>query len=417
MKVSISQSVLFNALEKGAVAALSDVAKSDTSIASLLVQSAKITAGKNFVIESTTDVVASKYSLEADANGVTVSEEGSIIVPAKDLYDWVKSKSPESTITFKYTPLATPEIMDTMGEDVDDDLAIKRVGYIKITSKDKGRSGSTWKLGCYDSGQFSKSVDFSKGSTKQFSMNAESFAVSLKDVGFAAADKDYECTYDNVLIQGVDTDLYFCTTDTHRVAIRKVEAEMNSGEPMIIPTKLVSLLTKVSDKANKLSFSVNDELGKIYVRQKNLDIRIASGPKDKIGKFPSIQRMLTAKCKMLTEVDKGQLMSNLRTASLINDHTALFEFEEKIGRMTIKSVSDINRKEPNVSQIAVTEAGRKVSAVWGVKHLMEASKVIKGDVIKFMLPDTDNVKFVKILDNANDDFTYFAMTINNPNYA
>ena len=52
MKLAIDQKVLISALEKGAMSALSDEAQGDTSSFHKLIQSVKITAGKeDFIVE------------------------------------------------------------------------------------------------------------------------------------------------------------------------------------------------------------------------------------------------------------------------------------------------------------------------------------------------------------------------------
>ena len=105
------------------------------------------------------------------------------------------------------------------------------------------------------------------------------------------------------------------------------------------------------------------------------------------------------------------------SASLVNKASALFTFKSDKDVVIVKAISEDGKYKPNTSQYSIDKHAsldEDFSKVWGVKHLSDVVKVIKGDKVKMLIPE--NRKSLKIIDEDNDKLSYFAMTINNPKY-
>ena len=158
MKLAIDQKVLIRALERGAMSALSDGAQADTSSFHRLIQAVKITSDKGtLTVESGTNLLATQYTIEAKKeNGIEVKEDGSVLVPAKELYTWA-TKQNKAKIILALSKLKVPEILKAGDADTDygssQAMSIKKVGSLKLTSRDDSKTGNKWNLDCYDSSQ------------------------------------------------------------------------------------------------------------------------------------------------------------------------------------------------------------------------------------------------------------------------
>ena len=420
MKLAIKQNVLMDALDKGTIGALTEEAQADTSNMNLIVQSIRLTASEeSIIIESGTNLIAIKHTIPVSKdNGVSVSEGGCVFVPAKELYNFVKARSKDAVINMSFSALATPELISNIDED-DGSLAIKKIGSLKLTSKNSDKSGgSKWELDCYDPNQ-KDPVNFSEKGKKCFDIPPHVLEDSVKTIKFAASDKDHEHILTSISIQSHGNDVYFCTTDSKRCALYKVDGITNveNDAPILIPVSLLDMIAKIADSENTLSISYNEDIDRVFIDQKNLEVRLVCVVKEKLQKFPSVKMLLDKEYSPLVNIPKALLQQMLISASLVNKSSALFTFKADKGVVVVKAVSEDSKYKPISDQYNIEDNANfktDLSKVWGVKHLLDVTKVIKADTIQLMIPD--NQKSLKIIDEDNKNFTYFAMTITNPKY-
>ena len=424
MKVGIRQKVLLETLNKGALAAICEDAQADTSTLSKLIKSIKITVDKHFTVESNTDLLAVKFGVLAnEENGIVVKEEGSIVVPAKELIDWVTLQGDDATITMSLQKLATPEIINTledMGEADSDNydkskFSIKVIGAVKLTSKGTEKTQTKWEMDCYDP-EDRTSINFSEKSMDNFEMAGQQLLSSLENVAFAATKKDHEHVLDSISMQVYNKALYFAATDMQHCAIYKIPdgVEIKSEKPLLIPSVLMGHIAKIIDKDNKVSFAYGEEKERVYISQTNLRIRVASAEKLKVSKFPSIELLLKKPYTLLTECSKGLMMGFLANASFINSESAQFVFSKDNGTLTVKAMDEASKLKPNVRQCGLGNISMDAKAIWGVSHLMSGLKVIKANDIQLHLPE--NMKSLKITIKDDVNFVYFTMVVENPLY-
>lgn len=424
MKVGIKQKVFVDALNKGALAAVSPGAQNDTSNLALLIQAIKITVDENkLVIESNTDLMAVKHAIPVSKEeGVVVKEGGSVLVPAKEMIKWIQAQGENSTINITLNTLANPEIINTLDDmdvsDSTDKFMIKKIGSLKLVSKDDKKVSSKWELDCYDPEQV-KSVKFSNKIPKSFDMQGDQLKNALSHVLVAALDSDYEHVLDSISIQIYEDDLYFAATDTKRCALYKIPSDavkdIESDSPLLVQGVLLDQIAKIIDKEQQLSFAYDDDSEKVFISQKDLKIRLASTEKDNIDKFPNIKMLLEKEYEHLTSLPKYALRKVLISAALVNGESALFNFSKEKEDLTVKAISEDNKYKPNISNCGAPETSKDTNVVWGVSHLLDGLKIIPADEVDLYIPD--NLRSVKVIGKDDENLMYFAMAIDNPKYA
>ena len=413
MKVKINRKTLLEALEKGSVAAISEEAQADLSTMSLLLKSIRVTVDKDFIIESSTNLMASKYSIPiTEENEIIAEETGSVLIPAKELMTWIKAQSPDSVINMSLNKFNTPEmIKDSSNED---DAAIKQIGTIKLSSKDTSKIAAKWELDCYDSEQ-KKVVDYNKRGTKCFDIRSKVLIETLNKLSFAATKKDFENITDSISVQIDGNNVYFLTTDTKRCAVYKMApSSINNVElkdTLLIPINLLTIASKISDEENDLSFFYDKEGDKIFISQKNLEIRVCSVIKETITKFPSISKLIGTTYKQLTTVAKSDMHRVLGNAMLVNGHAASFSFASN--KLTLKAISEGSYK-PSVVRTNVSDLAKELMLVLSPTHLMDVVKVLKSENIQIQIPE--NLKSVKIIGESDENFYYYSMSKRDARY-
>jgi DNA polymerase III sliding clamp (beta) subunit (PCNA family) len=423
MKLCVKQDVLLESLNKGAVAALSDEAQQDTSTLSLLIKSVKITADKDFVIESGTNLMAVKYSVPAkEEDGILVKEPGCVVIPAKEFVNWVKAQGNESSLKIELQKLPVPEVVSTVSDsegDEKDKTTIKKIGVVKLSSAKKGASKTAgkWELACYDPEEVT-TVNYDAKSDKQFEIRGAQLGEALSNVAFAALDKDWEKVLDSVSIQVYNKSLYFGTTDMMRCALYKIPKdeviEIQSERALLIPKLLLEQVSKIIGKDEKVSFSYSEEAGRVFVSQPKLKMRLASTEKNLIEKFPNIKVLLEKEYSGLAELKKGCFNELLVNAAIVNSSSALLKFSKEDNSIIIKAVSEDGKYSPAVKKADNVGVSKDARVIWGVNHLIEGLKVIKSDDIVLQIPK--NLKSVKVTGKDNDNFTYFCMIVENSKY-
>lgn len=420
MKVGIRQKVLLEALEKGALAAIADNVQAEITVLAMLNKCVKLTVNKNLIIESSTDLLSVQYSIPAsEQNGIWVKEEGSVLVPAKELMHWTKVQGSDSTISISLNKLPVPDMINTFDGEVNDDqdlskFTIKRIGTIKLLSKNAtSKTSCKWELDSYDSEHMPK-INYEQKAEKCFEIQGGKLIDALKNVSFAASTKDDKHVWDSIAIQTYNANLYFAATDSTRCALYKIPKQdvidSNPDRPLLASSNILNQIVKVIDKSEKLFFSYGDEIEKLFISQTNIRIRMASTSKENINKFPSIKKLLDKEYKPLVKISKSLFMDMLVNASVVNGSSALFVFDKENGTLTVKAISEENKYKPNIKQTNVPDIFQSAKIVWAVAHLIEGLKAIESDEINFLLPE--NLKTVKVTGKEIDDgLIYFSMML------
>ena len=436
MKLAIDQKVLIRALERGAMAALSDEAQGDTSSFQKLIQSVKITVGEeNIVVESGTNLLATRWEIKATKeNGIYLKEEGIIFVPAKELHSWV-SKQSKMKIKLSLNLLKTPEVIKT-GDGVADygdgqAMSVKKVGTLKLVSIDDSKTGNKWNLDCYDPTQMS-SVDFSKAPEKVIRIPTAQLSEALKNVSFSSQTKDYEHIFDSVVIERYDGKVYLAASDCHRCSIYCLDKatevddtfftqterqgkDMSVGQKILIPSAFLNVIAKIAEGPEVL-VSYEQDKNKVYLDIDDWKVRLATVDSKMFNKFPTVALLMDKKYDKLGGIPKSTLTTRLISASLVNKAMVLFDFNknDKGDSVIIHAISESGHA-PNVFNAPVNKLVKSVRAVWGVQHIMDIAKVIKDDDVNFMVPD--DLRSVKVVSDEDPNLQYFSMVIDNPKYS
>lgn len=424
MKMIISQKTLMEALERGAFAALSDEAQSDTSIISLLIKAVQIKVdSNNLVIESATKLLASRYSIPSTKdNGIEIREEGSIFVPAKELYDWVKRQS-DAKLALNLAKLDTPDIINPLVNDNDGTVTkgIKRIGTVKIVSRDESKTGNKWSLDCYASDQLGD-AGLEQPKTSLFTIPSKQLDTGLKNISFAAMPKHYQHVYDSISFQNfqaVDKDnnpvgasrFFMLTCDTARSAVCELADVKNCSlsQNLLISSVFLSSITKLTDENADVHFAHEAKTNKVFIWQevdgKVLLARISTTDQGLVKKFPGVNILVEKKYASLAKVSKDALLNRLYTSSLVNDSESYFLIK---GDELIIYTTSVSGKSPSTSNISAKDVAKEYSFVVGSKMVMDFLRIVKDSEIEFFIPDGDRYS-VKFHSKEDESFSFYIM--------
>lgn len=429
----MTQDILLKALERGAFASLSDEAQTDTSTLSSLIKSVRITAKKDeIVFESATALVASRY-VQPITDNVVLKEEGTVMVPAKELYDWIDRQG-NCMIGLRSKDFDKPKVVNASGGDADEatKASIRKIGSLELVSQDVSKNGSKWTLDNYAPDQV-PSVDFDIIPTPLFIAPLEQLNEGIKNIGFSAMTKDSDHLFDSISFQHKDEKMYMLTTDCSRCAlwhlpsadkitmdgtITEEQMEKNGlkgawKSNLLVPSKLFTQVCKLASNTSPIAFHREDAKNRVYVSQPGFIVRMASAEKTMAEKFPPLDIFLIKKYVDLCSIPAGILSSRLNTVSIVNKNAILFIFSQD--KLLLKGISECGHA-PCKATLSPSNLTGEFKKVWNVKHLLDILKVAKGDEIKLMIPDGQNKDSLKLIYPDQPNASYYVMSVERSKY-
>jgi len=416
---------------------LSDEAQRDTSSFHRLIQSVKITATKDeLLFESGASQLATKWAIDlAEESGIEVKEEGIVLVPAKELFGWA-SKQFKSKIALTLVKLKVPEIIKTGDADTDygsgQSISVKKIGTLKIVSRDESKTGNKWNLDCYDPEQMN-SVDFEDAPKTLINIPSVQLTDALKNVAFSSQPKDYQHIFDSIVLERYKGNVYMAASDCHRCSTYcldkasdvdkkfftetvSTDGNVSYGQKILIPATFLKGISKIA-RGDTLSVAYDEDKNKVFLSIGDWSVRISAVDSKEFNKFPTVAMLMGKKYTALGSIPKEILTNRLVSASMVNEHMVLFYFKkskDSTDTVVIHAISE-DGHAPNVSNAPVNDLVKDVKAIWGVKHIMEVAKVIKDDNITFLIPD--DLKSVKVISSKDKNLEYYSMVIDNPKYS
>jgi DNA polymerase III sliding clamp (beta) subunit (PCNA family) len=220
MKVTLKKEILLDSLKRGAYAALSEEAQSDTSTLSLIIKSVKISASKdNIIFESATALISSKYILPV-SDEISVKEDGIVMIPANELYEWVNRQG-SCYIGLSSKDLEDPQTVNVVSgnADVASKSLIKKITKVNLVSKDESKTGAKWSLDGYDYSVMPEIFELDSDQKPLFKLSLEKLLECIKNVGFSTMPKDPDHLFDCLSFQHIDKKMYALSTDATRCSV------------------------------------------------------------------------------------------------------------------------------------------------------------------------------------------------------
>lgn len=275
-------------------------------------------------------------------------------------------------------------------EEVDGNLLIK-------TSRSKIR------LKCIPYGDF-PSIPVVSGSS--FKIQSKKLIDGIKSVYYASAVTDVKPEISSVYMYGDDENLVFVSTDSFRLAEKKVKVKnLIEIEGILIPFKNVVEILKVFgdvdddievcfDK-NQISFSTFD----IYLTSRVID-----------GVFPDYRQIIPKEFKTEAVVLKKDLLNALKISNIFSDKFNQLDMSVKMSDKVLELSSVNNDIGDNKTRLAATLEGEDVDLGFNYKYFLDCISSVHTDSLTVLLNDSSRPMVVKPVSDRT--FTYLIMPMN-----
>ena len=241
---------------------------------------------------------------------------------------------------------------------------------------------------------------------ESFLMKNKSFIEGIKSVYYSASISEIKPEIGSVYIYPEDDMLVFVSTDSFRLAEKKVKIKQKlSFNGILIPFKNVVEIIKVFDgidgdikitlQKNQISFSLDN----IYLTSRVVD-----------GSFPDYKLIIPKNPTTKSVVLKQDFISSLKISNIFsdkfNDIVLTIKPEEKTFEVESKN-TDIGE---NTTLLSGALTGDSVSANFNYKYILDCFQSVSGDSLSLELNGNNRPMIIRGIGDSS--FMYLVMPMN-----
>jgi len=239
---------------------------------------------------------------------------------------------------------------------------------------------------------------------KSFNIEAEKLTEGIKSVYYSSSPSDIKPEISSVYIYSNEDKLVFVSTDSFRLAEKKVKIKgLEEVEGILIPFKNVAEIlrvfgevkeeVKVCFNKNQISFSTKN----IYLTSRVID-----------GVFPDYRQILPKESKTEAVVLKQELLNALKLSNIFSDSQVnlLIKPKEKIFELSSAN-NDVGENKTHLDAVLT---GENIELGFNYKYFLDCFQSISTDSVSIKF---NGATRAMVINPATDNsFTYLIMPMN-----
>jgi len=300
--------------------------------------------GGSLVIYATDLEISLKSSINVAAN-----EDLSIVVPARLVYDIVRSM-----------------------DDVQINFSVDGNNKLKLTTEN-----GVYNISFSPSDDFPESPSVSK--SKEVVMNGKDLKKAIDQTAFAMSKEDMRPAMTGTLLEFTSDGLKFVTTDGHRL-VRLVYKNVKTGseEQYIIPERAIAVLSKLLGETDVKIF-----LGKSHVSFMMGDVEFSS--RLIAEKYPAYSSVIPLENENTLKIKRHDLLSTIKRMLLFSS-TSSRQVKFSISKNNIViSAEDIDLGSNAVENISCEYSGEQMDIGFNTQYVNDILTHIDDDDVIFKL--------------------------------
>lgn len=239
-----------------------------------------------------------------------------------------------------------------------------------------------------------------------FEMDAKKLVEGIKAVYYSASVSDIKAEISSVYIYSNEENLVFVSTDSFRLAEKKIKIKNIPEIPgILIPFKNISEIlrvfgdmsgsVKVCFNKNQISFSSDN----IYLTSRIID-----------GVYPDYRQIIPKEHKTEVVVLKQDLLNALKLSNIFSDKFNQLNMTVNVKEKIFELSSANNDVGENKTCLDAAIKGEDVTLGFNYKYFLDCFTSITNDSISIKL--SDNTKPMVVNPVSDQSFTYLIMPMN-----
>ena len=252
------------------------------------------------------------------------------------------------------------------------------------------------------------------------SINIDEFKKALSQTIFAVSSSEIRQELSGVLFSFNDKELTLVSTDSFRLAEKKIKIKCDDGflmeenKKIIIPSKTLQELIRILSLVTVDKIEEGEEnVVKLYLGENQIlftvgDTELVSRVIE--GQYPDYTQIIPSNFKTFVNVSKSELVRAIKTSAIfsktgVNDVN--LDFPRDKNKIIVSSSS--GQLGENVTEIDTKVQGDDNAIVINYKSLLEGLQVIEGDDIKIEI--VENKVPCVVRSSKDDGYLYIVMPI------
>jgi len=235
---------------------------------------------------------------------------------------------------------------------------------------------------------------------------SKKFLDGIKSVYFSSAFSDIKPEIGSVYIYPEDDILVFVSTDSFRLAEKKIKIKQRlSFDGILIPVKNIVEIIKVFDNIDE---DVEITLQKTQISFKTSNIYITSRVVD--GNFPDYKQIIPKSSTTEVIVLKQDFISSLKLSNIFSDKFNQININVKPKDKIFEVESKNNDIGENVTKILGTLSGEDISVNFNYKYILDCFQSISTDSINLKMSGNNKPMIINPI--GDPSFMYLVMPMN-----
>jgi DNA polymerase-3 subunit beta len=342
------------------------------------------------------EIIASKNVISILSNIYLEAENDNLTIKATDLKVNFETKVPVTVVEPGPATVFGDKFLGILGSAPEGDIEFEQKdSKIKIKTSVKR---ANFQLKSMASDKF---PEFPVSSAGFFKMPIKSFKEMINQTVFSVSDDETRFFMNGVYFEKNEGKLIMVATDGRRLAyIEKETSEINDFTGVIIPPKILNIITKRAGDEGLIEISVTDRI--IFIRFGSYFLSSVLIE----GQFPNYRKVIPEEQSGSLSVNRDEMIDALRRVSLLVEQKSHRIFLGlKPGTMEI--FSEEGEIGDAKEEIPCEYNGEEISLALNYRYLEEPFKVITTDeiCIRFSEPS----KAITILPVPKTDFFHIVM--------
>lgn len=363
-----------------------------------VVQQSKLLAALNHL----TPVVPSRTTFTILTNALIEAQENQLRLTATDLDTFISITVP-ATVTEGGSLTVPAKMMQDLVRELDDEplTLVTEEEMLKLS---------------YSTGNYSfqgiarteyPQVDLEPQGEPNFRLQGKDLVGLISSVKFAVSNEDARMILNGVLLKAGDNKILAAATDGHRLGYKSIERVSPEclAEGIVIPSKVLTHMVQLANG------SLNEEID-IWVTKRNILLH----SKDKVlysrlveGVYPAFENVIPKLQPNRLEVDREKFLSLIRRA-MVMANTATHQVRLGISNDEL-SVSSFNPNKGSTAHdhIPCTYQGDTVEISFNARYLMDILREIDSPHVRVTLEGSTQATLFYPVEPAAEDEEFFCL--------
>jgi len=350
------------------------------------------------------EIISSKNVISILSNIHLEAAANELVIKATDLKVYFETRLPIEVTEEGSTTVFGEKFMGILNSIPDGELEFERKNNIIVIKPLKRKI--KFNLRCIASEKYPEFPAYNKD--RYFDIPVRNFKEMIDQTVFAVSDDETRYFMNGVLFKKEEGKLIMVATDGRRLAYaeKSINVNMDDFSGVIVPPKILSIITKRCGDEGSLGISITD---------KNIFIHFGSYKLSSVlidGQFPNYQRVIPENQEHSFVLNRLEVLEALKRVSLLVEHKSHRVYlTMSAGIMTISSSREDYGDEGDIGnakeEVSCKYDGDNVSMALNYRYIEEPFKIMTENEISVHF--TETAKAITIKPIPEKDFFHILM--------